>query len=448
MFKNLLVLLIPTLIFGADSKYSQTAPPRHADMREYYSTGQYKKKAHDQFWNWKYMTGDWYGRREEMAKKGITVTSEYVSNVAGNPIGGREQGATQTGSWGSDLRLDFGKISSAKGLQFYIQTVWRGGNSLSLEKIDNQYPVQQVYGGQNFKVCNLYFEYETPKEIFLVRAGRLCWGDTFLASKFYGRYMNNAFDGNPISTFFNTPGQTAYPNATWATYAKLKPIKRIEMQFGAYNANPRNNANKYHGLNFSFNNELGALLAGDFSFLFNHEKNESGYPGKYTVGAYWTSKESPTFLHGGSKHNYMWYFSFDQMIYRRGEVWSDQGLTLWGAYLFAPRTIATLPFFFTSGLTYKGVIPWRKRDKLSFGVAYGHYSKDLKRSQEIARDTGIAGLNGNRPQSYECDLELNYWAQINDWFYVMPNVMYIFNPKGFNLYDDALVIGAQVGFTF
>jgi len=148
------ILLLPCLIFASDHRFGGTAYERHLEMLDHYD----KKIKDVSIWDRNYFTGDWGGVRERLSDRGVTITSSYVSNIAGNPSGGEKQGFTQTGSWGADLTVDFSKICGWEGLTFYSSSVWRGGSSLSLEYINNQFPVQQVYGGQNFRMVSLYLQ--------------------------------------------------------------------------------------------------------------------------------------------------------------------------------------------------------------------------------------------------------------------------------------------------
>ncbi|MCI5051504.1 MAG: carbohydrate porin [Simkaniaceae bacterium] len=444
--KNLILLLLPLALFASDSRYSQTAPKRHKAMEEHFVTGQNHKV--DGIWNRKYLTGDWYGRREEMVKKGITVTSSYTNDLATNPSGGRAHGFTQTGSWGTDLRLDFEKICGLKGFEFYTAVVWRAGASLSEDKIGNIFPVQQVYGGQNFRVVSIYLQQSLFDDKLVIRGGRLSQGDTFLQSPLFYLYMNNSFDGNPISPFFNTNNAyTAYPNTQWGLFLKAEPLKRFLWKFGVYNTNNETGRNHYHGLNLSFYGNLGTMFTTELSYLANGAPEDSGYPGKYTVGGYVTTKDQATFLDPlKKKMPYMWYILAEQMIYRAGDPWTKQGLTAFANVLISPESNTKFPIFINGGLTYQGVFS-RSEDRISTGVSYGKFSRDLRQAQRNAKNTGVMGQYGDQPQNFETVLELNYWAQVNKWWVMMPNIQYIFNPNGTDNIQDAFVIGLQVAIT-
>ena len=441
--KKLLLCLIPLGLFAGDHRFGGESYYRHLEMIKHYDN----QKHEVPFWERKYFTGDWGGVRERLTDRGVTITSSYVSNLAGNPTGGEKQGFTQTGSWGADLTIDFSKFCSWEGLVFYTSSVWRGGSSLSLEYINNQFPVQQVYGGQNFRLVSMYLQQEFWDQRIRIRAGRLCLGDTFYQSPLYYQYMSNAFDGNPIGIFFNGVF-TAYPNATWGAYFEMEPIDRFMVKFAVYNANDTLKKNKYHGCNFTFASTEGAQLITEWSYLPNTKKGDSGLPGHYKIGGYYFTGSREKFSTGREDGNWGFFLLADQMVYREeGDPFSDLGLTPFVAIEYTPRNeVAKFPFFFTAGMVYKGLIPHREEDTTSIGIAYGTYSDKLRQVQEADRQAGVPGKFGNRPQNFETVLELNHWFQINKWWYIMPDIQYVINPKGLGNLNNALVLGAQIGF--
>src|SRR3990167_1837917 len=150
--------------------------------------------------NWvssKYMTGDWGGGRDLLENKGIVITSSFVTECVGNPIGGRAQGFTYTGSFGLNLDVDFEKACDITGFEFFTSMAWRSGTSLSKKKINNQFPVQEIYGGQTAKLNELYLKETLKDGAVVLKAGRLDALNDFLISPLYCQFLNLAFCGNP-----------------------------------------------------------------------------------------------------------------------------------------------------------------------------------------------------------------------------------------------------------
>lgn len=383
------------------------------------------------------LTGDWNGTRSYLKDRGVSIDISYVNDLLGNPIGGKRRGFANAGSLGIDLNLDFEKMICIRGLSLFTSFVYRSGNNLSSEYIDNQFPVSQVFGGETYRLNELYVQ-ESYEDLFSLKAGRLCGGNDFLASPFYAKYVSNAFCGNPIGIFFNVRF-TAYPHSTWGAYFSFKPHESFLVKSAIYNTNSYISKNKYHGANFTFHSTQGALLITEWAYLFN--QLGCGLPGNYKVGGYYTTGNSSKFTKDTQKGNYGYYFLLDQMLYQKKV--KDQGLTYFLALLFAPKNRNLFPFFFSTGLVYQGVSKSRPLDSISCGIAQGSYSADLRRIQKRASPTGSSPF-GNRPQTAETVLELNYWFQVNKWFALTPDLQYIINPKGYGTTKNALVLGMQI----
>jgi len=101
------------------------------------------------------------------------------------------------------------------------------------------------------------------------------------------------------------------------------------------------------------------------------------------------------------------------MIFQEGPG-SDQGLTLWSAFvLSSQQNISKLPFQVNGGVIYKGLIPTRDNDFTLFGIIYGNFSNDYAQAQSNAQ-------LGN--PSYEAVFEWAYRVQVNQFLYVQPDV--------------------------
>lgn len=367
----------------------------------------------------KTMTGSWNGSRTYLEERGFTVLASYITDMLGNPCGGKARGFGYTGSFGLAVDLDFDRALRKKtGLEFYCSATWRTGTNLS-NKIGNQFNVSQLYGTQTVLLSELYFKETLYDGALILKAGRLCIGNDFIASPLYGLFVNNAFDGNPVGVFYNFPSFTAYPNATWGSCLTVQPLKQFAIKIAVYNANSDALDTGYHGVNFTFSSTNGVIWISEWAGIVNSDE----LPGNYRIGALYQTGAAIDFERGPRNGNYSWYLLCDQMIYNKG----GRKLTPFVALLFAPEDRNTFPIFLTTGLVGNGLFKSRPNDTTSFGVAYGQYSKHL-------------------PQTAEIVLELNHWFQINDWLTIAPDLQYIINPKGLGTIHNALVIGFQAGF--
>ncbi len=129
----------------------------------------------------------------------------------------------------------------------------RSGSSLSAERVGNVFTIQQVYGGQTFHLINVAYKQKFLDDRVETSIGRIGAGDDFLVSAYNYLFMQNGFCGNPVGIFFNSPGMSAYPNATWGARIKLKPTQRTYLMGGIYNGDPSIRDIDHNGADMSMN---------------------------------------------------------------------------------------------------------------------------------------------------------------------------------------------------
>jgi len=85
------------------------------------------------------------------------------------------------------------------------------------------------------------------------------------------------------------------------------------------------------------------------------------------------------------------------------------------------------------------LLPGRDDDRTMLHFIYGDISRDYARSVQVP----------GRPRAESGKVvEMAHRIQITPWSYFQPDVQWVINPGGTGDIDDAVVIGAQFGFTF
>lgn len=426
----------------------------------------------EEWWNGEYGSGDWWGGRHILNDEGVEITASYLNNIAGNVTGGKTKGFTYTDnfSFGANLHMD--KLVGWQGATITVSGLNRDGTSLSQRNIGNQFTVQQDYGGSAVMFYALYLEQKLLDDKVTVKVGRFATGDDFASTPIYWLYMNNGIDGNPQALPVNS-NFSAYPWAVWAAKIRIDPTPEFNANFGAYQVSDRIFNRNYHGLDWSIRPNDGIMLISQVGWTpeffkrpvakgdtndakavtdgksvadgkaakdFSPVTELKGYPGHYWFGAYWSSWTYGQFGDPDrAKGAYGFYWHADQMVYQEAPG-SDQGLTLWTAFVYSPQqNIAKVPFEANAGVVYKGLIPTRDDDYTVFGIVYGNFSRNYARNQD--------NMGDGYPR-YELVLEGNYKIQLNKFAFVQPDVQYVINPGGTGNLGNALVLGAQMGVTF
>jgi porin len=392
-----------------------------------------------------HLLDDWWGARTRMEEAGIKPTLTFVTNLAWNPTGGREQGSTAASNLGLDVLFDLDKLASVKGGSVLVQVSQRFGNSLSKDYIGNVFDTQQVFGGETFHVVDVAYQQILFNDSLEFRIGRLAAGDDFLVSPYNYLFMQNGFDGNPVGIFFNAPGMTAYPNATWGGLVRVRPTPRTYAMVGVYNGDPSIRSNDNHGVDLSLNGPV--FVMGEVGYHLNGLPGDDARLGNYKLGFWYDNAEFINFNTNETKRG-SWgcYALFDQVLIPFGERASQRGFGIFGSALFATdEAIAQMPFFFTAGVAARGIFESRPTDSCGIGVVYGHFSHDFQDAQRRAQLTNPAvGV-----QSYEMVIELAYRFYFKQHsLFVQPDLQYIVQPGGTDRIDNALVLGAQIGVNF
>ena len=129
------------------------------------------------------------------------------------------------------------------------------------------------------------------------------------------------------------------------------------------------------------------------------------------------------------------------------EADSDRGLSGFFRASVTPSDHRIIDLYIDGGLGDKGV--------LALGLAYVRISS---RASQINQETHAMGEADRPPANFEALLELSYQAQITPWWFLQPDLQYVFHPgarlanpndpPGSKAIPDALVFGLRTGITF
>jgi len=427
------------------------------------------------WWNGQYATGNWFGVRDTLEEHGLKLSADWKSNFLWNVDGGIQNGFGYDDEWKFRASLDAAKltgIDAIKGLSFYVDGRYRGGAGINkISGVNGQFAASPFQGSRLWRFQNAYATYTTPelfgiKELFTISGGWQNPSDIFLKQPESKWLVNNTFNTNRGVAANGIGWGGGY--AAWGGYAKVKPTDWYYLQSGLYLAIPDTSSVGNHGLYFqgrkpADRNGLYWLIESAFTPKIGPSK----LPGKYAAGFIYWGVENTSYLNGQAyDQRVLFYWQADQMLFREpspeepaplgkgpsdGKSFkepvattkpklSDQGLYFFSQINFAPKYDNAEPFYFQTGLQYKGLIPTRDSDTISLAMAYGNYSFDNIEAQQLKG-------NVNQP-NYSGVLEFDYRFQINQWAYVQPVVQYLIRPNGVSVLNNATVIGFQLGVTF
>jgi porin len=409
----------------------------------------FKKEEH--------ITGDWGGYRERLFESGVEVFGFYNSILNGNASGGiHPRHATYVDDAWLGFKFDLEKLVGWRGGLFVVSGINRNGDDLTTKYIGSIFSTQQSVGGQRPFLYQVLLEQRFADDRFKAKIGRFSASDDFNGSPLYGYSVNNGIDGDIRNVLFDTRF-SAYPFAVWAAVLLYDPTPEFNAKLGIFQTSDDMFENDDNGLNWGIEGSDGytAIAQIGWSLQFCKRPAHSstpvgnkaaeavamkGYPGHYWVGfTYSEWNLYPRFGGGFEDHSYGFYVHGDQMIYQETPG-SDQGLTVFVASGYYPQTeISIVPFQVNIGLNYKGLFPGRERDHSMLHFIYGDISRDYARNVRKP---------GGRLAESEKVIEVAHRFQLTPWSYFQPDIQYVIDPGGTGDIPNALVVGAQMGFTF
>ncbi len=378
------------------------------------------------------LTGNWFDARDALAGWGITPSARYGTDLMANVAGGQQRGKAYAGQLAVEVGVDMEKLAGWSGFSVGVSGNWASGTDLSTD-VGNTFAVAQVFAGSVVRLGNLFLQQSLLDGGLDIKAGRISTGADFLTSPVDASFVNEALNPILVAVQKNLPGVTTDPNTTWGGRVIARPTGALSLAAGAFYSDPVFDQLTANGTEFGISGSAGSFVIGEAGYRLNSEKGDTGLPGRYRAGGYYDSNEytSLTNLDRQQTGNYGFFLLGEQMVYREGGAGSDQGLSLFGAFIYAPQQrINPLPYFASAGASYRGLVPGRDKDTAGFALYYGGFSRDLP------------------GQTYELVLEWTYAIAVARWLTVQPDFQYVINPGGRSSVGNAVVVGAQLAIEF
>jgi porin len=378
-----------------------------------------------------FLSGDWGGRRTELARQGYDFFAYYNAIAAANVSGGIDQRGAYAGDLFAGMNLDLGKIAGWDGWTFNLSGIDRHGESID-DDVGGIYSVMQLVGGQTYFLYNLSLEKRWADDRYSLKFGRITATDDFAGSPFYGYYLSNSINGQ-IRAVLLDGVMTSYPFAVWGTRFQYAPSDDFRVKIGAYQLTERMFDPDLHGADFAFRSSDGLSLMAQLEWDWRLGTR----PGHFGFGLNNVNFDMPRFNSDETTDTFIRYYAqIDQQVTRESEG-SDQGLYLFGTLAYTDQEeVALVPLHTSFGAQYVGPIPGRNRDRLIFGTTYGRLSDDYADEQ--------VALGNGRPD-YEWIFELGYRVQLTKFSYIQPDIQYVVQPGGSGDIPDATVLGVQFG---
>ena len=388
------------------------------------------------------LTGDWGGRRTELAENGILFELDLEQAVQGHGNGGRDTNGAFRYSGSVDLRL---KLDTAR------MDLWPGGLlEIHAESLIGDFLNRKVGspvnddglfpapGDPELMLPHVTFT-QALSENFAVFAGKLdtTTGDQNEFAWLYSKdnFLNTVFRWNPVAA------RTSPYSTLGAGFVILTDW--LQWSFVAFDSE---GTPSQSGFDTAF--ERGTTYATEARFSWEpfDLKGHQLFGFMYSDKSFLTLEQDPRIgiglprgmvgralraVRNLDRESGSWAFTynFDQYIYSESED-PTQGIGVFGRFGLSDGKANPIESFYSLGLGGKGVIPRRDHDRFGLGFFYTEWS-DIP----LAEALGINNSQG---------VELFYNIEIAPWLHITPDLQVLINPGGVSDRATAIVYGMRV----
>lgn len=400
--------------------------------------------------------GSVFGLRPEALEHGLTLAGSYTFSVVGNVAGGQSRGAAYEDIFFMSALVDLGKLWGLDGWTFAISSRQVDGNFIG--DIVGSTPIMAPTAEANreFRLSQLSLTWEGFDDTLQISVGRLILNNQFAHIPQAALFLNSAMSGYPgsLSTDITFTGINT---ARWGALLHYQPLECCYLLAGIFSADSSLGSNLNHGVDFSLQPGAGLVSVTELGLLTGRlpaagsEKQASppgsgpetwfgGNPGAYKIGCLISTAEFENFnTSQQSQGNWGVYATAAQMVYHEpGDATGQQGLTLFGTVTYFDPQVSQVPWFFSAGAFYQGLLPGRPSDQCGAAFSCALFSENLRQQSEAAGEPG---------QTNEMALEFTYSVAITPWAYLAPDLQVLINP-GATGTPTAVTIGFQTGITF
>ncbi|GLQ66600.1 carbohydrate porin [Gluconobacter kondonii] len=406
--------------------------------------------------HWHYMFGDWGGVRKYLSNHGVDIGFYWMSEPAGNPVGGRKQDVKFTQHWDANMVVDMGRLLGWQGGTFKFHVINRSGGGLSDHVIGNWMTVQQIYGaGQDNRVAELSYTQLTAHKRLELKVGYSPIGNDF-GREIYGcDFMNVALCAHPMTLSYDS-GWRNNPKGQWGFKIRGNLPQTFYVSTGIYQSDQYNGRHD-NGFKLTF---TGTGVVVPFEAGWEPDKRIGMLPGHYRIGGYYDNSHLPDAYYNIynqpagifgkgfrlDKGHYGFYGMFDQQLTKFDND-PNRGIVIWGGagYSNPQMSVAVYQIAAQASVLFLG--PFRSRPKDLIGLAWG-YLEGNPRHQDYLQESALIHKTPFMRATHEQLVEIDYGAEITPWLNLRPNLQYIIHPSGMTKYNDAFVIGADTKMVF
>jgi porin len=380
-------------------------------------------------WTRSTMSGDWWGGRNDLAAKGVTIDMSLTQAAQGIVHGGKDTGWQYGGGRGEiNLSVDTQKLGlwpggfltlEAEG-NFIPADNWASavnGNTGALMPVNSN----QIYptpAGDNFNLPALNFtQFLSP--YFGLTIGKYATitagsGDMneFAHGKGDTQFMNMALNFNPVMAL-------TVPYSTLGTGMIVLPTQDPKQAIVSLSLLSSTGKASTSGFDELDGNNLTVAGEGrvrtDFFGLTGHQL----FGATFSNRKFTSIDQNARFIFEngqleGKKGSWNVYYNFDQYLYE-SQKGSGEGIGVFGRFGASDGNPNFMHFFYSLGIGGKGMIPNRHNDR--YGLGFYYIDVKSPNLQGLFRDTKLL--------RDEYGFEAFYNVALTPWLQLTPDIQVV-----------------------
>jgi porin len=387
------------------------------------------------FWSRPRLTGDWFGLRDEMGKRGVVVDIDFLQILQGNATGGRDTGVAYGGTADYTLNVDTGKLGLWPGGFFKVYAMSGFGDGENSDAgVISAVNMAALLPEPNTSTALMNLTY---MQFFAT------WIGVFAGKLYMLDADTNDFAHNYRTQFLNfglniNQAATLAPISAWGGGIVLVPWKDALMTVSVMDPSGTPGSNN---LGEAFAD--GVLVGAEGRVTIR----PFGLTGHQLVGGYWSNKERLTIdqdptnigtflltsrfprledpgpvlrrmlerffpqllvpVQPAKTQNYTWtiYYNFDQYLWNPSND-PTRGVGIFFRFGASDGQVNPVKYAYNVGLSGNGVVPGRPDDTFGVGWSRVQFSNNLV---PFLRDALHLGLD------HEDAVEMYYNFAVTRW---------------------------------
>lgn len=341
----------------------------------------------------------------------------YTGDVLRNVSGGMESGTRYLDNLDLNLKIDIAEAWGIGAGTLFIRGLYNNGGTFSDELVGDLQVTSNIDVDEAWRIFELW--YELGGDTWSVRTGLYDLNSEFDVNETGSVFLNSSHGIGAELGQTGENGPSIFPVSSLSLRGAVKfdPLTVRVAVMDAVPGNPDDSASN----EIDLNSDDGYLTIAELDVLLT--KSARLWAGYWRYSAEF---ERP-FSTGSSDGNDGWYVGGEHQfrIGSRSAAWFVR-------YGHADERLNKLKDYTGIGFVIDGPLAARLGDQFGIAVASaragGPYRNSLNR----------VGVGAERR---ETAWEMTYRAQINEHFFLQPNIQYVRNPSASMEIDDALVIG-------